>query len=220
MIVSVARTVDGRGDDGCGSLPPHIARSAYCQFQERVKPISSYAQSSVAKVSKGVHYLKRKVSHPSRTHVRLVSRFYALNGHSTSAASICIIIKTEPFYEPPELKQLVHRSLPGTGNLNTGRSAMATKLQLTTYLLGVCLFSICFLVFVNASVSFVITDVVHQKKDVGNAAGTLGFADELLAVVTCPLWGLLSDRVGFRNVCATLLRCHFRGHNNHAEQVR
>lgn len=77
---------------------------------------------------------------------------------------------------------------------------MATKLQLTTYLLGICLFSICFLVFVNASISFVITDILHQAKNVGNAAGTLGFADELLALLACPLWGLLSDRVGFRNV--------------------
>lgn len=77
---------------------------------------------------------------------------------------------------------------------------MATKLQLTTYLLGVCLFSICFLVFVNATMSFVITDILHQTKNVGDATGTLGFADELLAVLACPFWGLLSDRVGIRNV--------------------
>lgn len=79
---------------------------------------------------------------------------------------------------------------------------MASKLQVTTYLLGICLFSICFLVFVNASISFVITDIIHQKDNVGNAAGTLGFADELLALVACPAWGVLSDRLGFRGVRA------------------
>lgn len=77
---------------------------------------------------------------------------------------------------------------------------MATKLQLSTYLLGICLFSICFLVFVNATISFVITEIVHQRGNVGDAAGTLGFADELLAVVACPIWGLLSDRFGYRLV--------------------
>lgn len=77
---------------------------------------------------------------------------------------------------------------------------MTTRLQLATYLLGVCLFSICFLVFVNASISFVITDIIRQHGNVGNTAGTLGFFDELLAVIACPLWGLLSDRIGFRHV--------------------
>lgn len=28
--------------------------------------------------------------------------------------------------------------------------------------------------------------------------GTLGFADELVALVACPVWGLLSDRLGVR----------------------
>ena len=30
--------------------------------------------------------------------------------------------------------------------------------------------------------------------------GTLGFADELLALVACPVWGLISDRIGVRAV--------------------
>ena len=74
----------------------------------------------------------------------------------------------------------------------------ATRLQITTYLLFVALFSISFLVFLNASISFVITDLLHQKTSVGDAVGTLGFADELVALVACPVWGLLSDRVGVR----------------------
>ena len=38
-----------------------------------------------------------------------------------------------------------------------------TPLQATTYLLGVALFSISFLVFLNSSISFVVTDVIGQK---------------------------------------------------------
>ncbi|KAK3074014.1 hypothetical protein LTR53_003910 [Teratosphaeriaceae sp. CCFEE 6253] len=76
----------------------------------------------------------------------------------------------------------------------------ATSLQATTYLLGIALFSISFLVFLNSSISFVVTDVIGQKTRVGHAVGTLGFADELLALVACPLWGMLSDRIGVRTV--------------------
>jgi MFS family permease len=76
----------------------------------------------------------------------------------------------------------------------------ATRLQIASYLLGVCPFSIAFLVFLNSSVSFVVTDLIHLKHGVGDAVGTLGFADELLALVACPFWGILSDRVGVRSV--------------------
>lgn len=76
----------------------------------------------------------------------------------------------------------------------------ATRLQATTYLLGVCLFSISFLVFINSSISFVVTDRIGQKEKVGDAVGSLGFADELVALVACPAWGMLSDRIGVRNV--------------------
>ncbi|KAI1170722.1 hypothetical protein F4777DRAFT_568129 [Nemania sp. FL0916] len=79
-------------------------------------------------------------------------------------------------------------------------SASTTKLQAATYLLGISLFSISFLVFLNSAVSFVVTDLLGVKHGVGDVAGTLGFADELVALVACPLWGLLSDRVGVRNV--------------------
>lgn len=76
----------------------------------------------------------------------------------------------------------------------------ATRLQAFTYLFGIALFSISFLVFLNSSISFVVTDVIGRKHNVGSAVGTLGFADELLALVACPLWGLLSDRIGVRAV--------------------
>lgn len=73
-----------------------------------------------------------------------------------------------------------------------------TPVQALTYLLGISLFSISFLVFLNSSVSFVITDLIGQKKGVGDVVGTLGFADEIVALVACPAWGLVSDRLGVR----------------------
>lgn len=39
-----------------------------------------------------------------------------------------------------------------------------------------------------------------QTTQVGDAVGTLGFADELVALVACPAWGVISDRLGVRIV--------------------
>ncbi|EGR48715.1 uncharacterized protein TRIREDRAFT_121764 [Trichoderma reesei QM6a] len=77
-------------------------------------------------------------------------------------------------------------------------AASTTPTQAATYLLGISLFSISFLVFLNSSVSFVITDLIGQKKNVGDVVGTLGFADEIVALIACPAWGLVSDRLGVR----------------------
>lgn len=79
-------------------------------------------------------------------------------------------------------------------------SESTSPLQAVTYLLGISLFSISFLVFLNSSVSFVITDLIGIKDGVGDIVGTLGFVDELVALVACPLWGLVSDRLGVRMV--------------------
>lgn len=79
-------------------------------------------------------------------------------------------------------------------------SPATTTLHAVTYLLGISLFSISFLVFLNSSVSFVVTDLIGQKTGVGDVVGTLGFADELVALVACPAWGLVSDRLGVRCV--------------------
>ena len=77
-------------------------------------------------------------------------------------------------------------------------SSSTTLAQAITYLCGISLFSISFLVFLNSSISFVVTDLLGQKKNVGNVVGTLGFADELVALVACPAWGVVSDRLGVR----------------------
>ncbi|KAF2199777.1 hypothetical protein GQ43DRAFT_442173 [Delitschia confertaspora ATCC 74209] len=76
----------------------------------------------------------------------------------------------------------------------------ASRAQIATYLFGVALFSISFLVFLNSSISFVITQRIRQSHHVGDAVGTLGFADELVALVACPAWGVVSDRIGVRSV--------------------
>lgn len=76
----------------------------------------------------------------------------------------------------------------------------ASRRQTLTYLLAVCPFSIAFLVFINSSVSFVATDLIGLHDGEGDAVGTLGFADEVLALAACPLWGVLSDRIGVRYV--------------------
>ncbi|KAH0613059.1 uncharacterized protein H6S33_009439 [Morchella sextelata] len=77
-------------------------------------------------------------------------------------------------------------------------------LHAATYLLGVSLFSISFLVFLNSSVSFVLTDLLHIAPPIGNIVGTLGFVDELVAIVAAPVWGALSDGpLGTRGVAVT-----------------
>lgn len=93
---------------------------------------------------------------------------------------------------PAQVAQAVMRRLPF--------ARTTTPLQATTYLLGISLFSISFLVFLNSSISFVITDRIGVKDGVGNIVGTLGFVDELVALVACPVWGLVSDRLGVRLV--------------------
>ncbi|KAG0646756.1 hypothetical protein D0Z07_6353 [Hyphodiscus hymeniophilus] len=84
-------------------------------------------------------------------------------------------------------------------------ASSTTTAQAFAYLFAVCLFSISFLVFLNSSVSFVITDLIGIKDSVGDLVGTLGFVDELVALFACPLWGIISDRLGARNVYPQLL---------------
>lgn len=89
-------------------------------------------------------------------------------------------------------------------------AASTTTAQALTYLFCISLFSISFLVFLNSSVSFVITDLIGQKTGVGDVVGTLGFVDEIVALVACPAWGLISDRLGVRWVAVigyTIIGC-------------
>ncbi|KAI1167515.1 hypothetical protein F5B18DRAFT_602011 [Nemania serpens] len=90
------------------------------------------------------------------------------------------------------------RRIPALASRLLPFSRSTTSVQAATYLFGISLFSISFLVFLNSAISFVITDLLGVKKGVGDIVGTLGFADEIVALVACPLWGLLSDRLGVR----------------------
>lgn len=45
-----------------------------------------------------------------------------------------------------------------------------------------------------------VSDLLNIDANEGDVVGTLGFADELLALVACPLWGVISDRIGPRYV--------------------
>lgn len=57
--------------------------------------------------------------------------------------------------------------------------------------------------FINSSISFIISDLLNIHKNVGNLVGTLGFVDEIVVIVSAPLWGLASDYIAERYVaCA------------------
>lgn len=48
-----------------------------------------------------------------------------------------------------------------------------------------------------------VTTRIGQRKNIGDAVGMLGFADECVALIACTAWGVLSDRVGVRAVAVT-----------------
>jgi hypothetical protein len=56
----------------------------------------------------------------------------------------------------------------------------ATRIQVASYLFGVCLFSISFLVFLNSSISFVVTDLLKQHDGVGDAVVSIFQKPKLL----------------------------------------
>ena len=96
------------------------------------------------------------------------------------------------------------------GKLCSHRSGLKLPYRVVDHLrLGIftehCIVDVCcllfaFLVFINSSISFVVTDLIGLHDGEGDAVGTLGFADELLALAACPLWGVISDQIGVRHV--------------------
>jgi MFS family permease len=72
-------------------------------------------------------------------------------------------------------------------------------LNVASYL-GFCFLTIAFLVFLSSTQPFVLTEILSVRRGLGDKAGTLAFADELLAIVLCPLWGALSDKIGTRPI--------------------
>jgi MFS family permease len=88
-------------------------------------------------------------------------------------------------------------------------SPRVRPLHAYTYLFAVPLFSISFLVFLNSSLSFLLTNIFHvPSTSLGNIVGTLGFVDELVVIVAAPLWGVISDgRLGTRGVTVVGYGC-------------
>lgn len=78
--------------------------------------------------------------------------------------------------------------------------APTTSRHVTTYLVFLVLSSIALFVFLNSTISFVVSDILeirkgkHDKNILGNIVGTLGLVDEIIVIVSAPLWGILSDR--------------------------
>ncbi|KAK9452603.1 major facilitator superfamily domain-containing protein [Dipodascopsis uninucleata] len=98
------------------------------------------------------------------------------------------------------LSSMVGR-LFGYGASRTDHDKPVTFMNVAAYLLS-CFCSIAFLVFLNAMQSFVLTVLLKLKDNIGNYVGTLGFIDEIVSVVMCPVWGTLSDKIGTRTVCS------------------
>lgn len=75
-----------------------------------------------------------------------------------------------------------------------------TLRHLFAYLIFLAFSSVSLLVFLNSSISFIITDILNIHKNVGRAVGDLGFADELVVLVAAPAWGFVSDFIAQRVV--------------------
>jgi MFS family permease len=84
--------------------------------------------------------------------------------------------------------------------LRTLLAPQFTLRHLFTYLVFLALSSVSLLVFLNSSISFIITDILNIHKNVGRAVGDLGFADELVVLIAAPAWGFISDHVAKRIV--------------------
>lgn len=87
--------------------------------------------------------------------------------------------------------------------LSLSLPAPTTTRHVTVYLFFLVLSSIALFVFLNSTISFVISDILEIRKGkdgqniLGDIVGTLGLVDETMVIVSAPLWGILSDRWGW-----------------------
>jgi MFS family permease len=69
-----------------------------------------------------------------------------------------------------------------------------SSLNLWSYVIA-SLFSISFLVFINAAQGYVLADLLNvPTEELGNTSGSLAFYDQLLSIVMVYVWGFLSDK--------------------------
>ncbi|KAF8452973.1 hypothetical protein BGX38DRAFT_1180004 [Terfezia claveryi] len=83
--------------------------------------------------------------------------------------------------------------------LSLSLPAPTTTKHVTIYLLFLVLSSISLFVFLNSTISFIISDILEIRggEHLGNIVGTLGFVDEIIVIVSAPVWGIVSDRWGW-----------------------
>jgi MFS family permease len=94
----------------------------------------------------------------------------------------------QPVQQPPEPTKttFLQRWLP--------LAPSATYPSLVVYLFST-LFTISFLVFLNAAQGFVLSTIQGvPASELGSISGTLGFVDQLVSLPFAWLWGVLSDR--------------------------
>ncbi|ORZ37234.1 major facilitator superfamily domain-containing protein [Catenaria anguillulae PL171] len=64
------------------------------------------------------------------------------------------------------------------------------------------LLTVCIFVFLNASTSFVLSEILGITTGLGDASGSIAFYDELLSMLMVVVWGAVSDFIGRRTVYA------------------
>ncbi|ANZ76080.1 BA75_03211T0 [Komagataella pastoris] len=74
-----------------------------------------------------------------------------------------------------------------------------TSLNFVAFL-SACFVNIAFAVFLTSTQTYFITDVLGIGQNVGAYVGSLGFFDELLAIIVVPFIGALCDRIGSRPI--------------------
>lgn len=87
---------------------------------------------------------------------------------------------------------------PPRWHASLGVAPSVTPLNLASFLLH-SMSSILFLVFLNSSQPFLISQLGETKRQ-GSLSGTLVFSDELLSIFLVLVWGSLADLVGTRPV--------------------
>ena len=72
-------------------------------------------------------------------------------------------------------------------------------------LLSTAFLSISFLVFLNSSQAFVLSEILGLEERVGKLTGTLIFGDECVSLIMVLVWGVCCDEIGVREVAVSTL---------------
>lgn len=110
-------------------------------------------------------------------------------------------------YIPEEVVEVDRSETPNSGSQHELPVTKKSSAKITDYkpinfigFLFACFSAISFTVFMTSTQTFFITDVLGISQRLGSYVGTLGFCDELLALILVPFIGAWSDRVGSRPI--------------------